>query len=56
MAGCGSFDISGPLFTAWQLHKRWTTSRLHVLDDAGHGGGDAFMPLVIRILDEFGRL
>jgi len=52
----GRFDVSGPLSTAWQLHRRWTTSRLHVLDDAGHGGGDAFMPLVIRTLDEFGRL
>ncbi|WFU72195.1 prolyl aminopeptidase [Bradyrhizobium sp. CB2312] len=52
----GRFDVSGPLSTAWQLHRRWTTSRLHVLGDAGHGGGDEFMPLVIRALDEFGKL
>ncbi|MGY8704397.1 prolyl aminopeptidase [Bradyrhizobium sp. 18BD] len=52
----GRFDVSSPLSTAWQLHKRWTSSRLHILDDAGHGGGDEFMPLVIRTLDEFGRL
>lgn len=52
----GRFDVSGPLSTAWQLHKRWTTSRLHILEDAGHGGGDEFMPLVIRTLAEFGRL
>jgi proline iminopeptidase len=52
----GRFDVSGPLSTAWQLHKRWTTSRLHILDDAGHGGSDEFMPLVIRTLEEFGKL
>jgi proline iminopeptidase len=42
----GRFDISGPLSTAWQLHKRWTTTRLHILDDAGHGGGNEFMPSI----------
>lgn len=52
----GRFDISSPLATAWQLHKRWTTSRLHVLDDAGHGGGNEFVPLVIRTLAEFATL
>jgi proline iminopeptidase len=52
----GRFDVSGPLSTAWQLHKRWTTTRLHILEDAGHGGGNEFMPVVIRTLAEFGRL
>jgi len=52
----GRFDVSGPLSTAWHLHKRWTTTRLHILEDAGHGGGDEFMPLVIKALAEFGRL
>ena len=49
-------DVSGPLSTAWQLHKRWTTTRLHILEDGGHGGGNEFKPLVIRTLDEFGKL
>jgi proline iminopeptidase len=35
----GRYDVSSPLETAWQLHKRWRTSELHVIDDAGHGGG-----------------
>jgi proline iminopeptidase len=52
----GRFDVSGPLSTAWQLHKRWTTTRLHILEDAGHGGGNEFMPLVIRTLAEFAML
>src|SRR6478735_5709609 len=41
----GRYDVSGPLVTAWKLHNQWATSRLHVLDDAGHGGGRDFMPL-----------
>lgn len=52
----GRFDVSGPLMTAWQLHNRWSSSRLHILDDTGHGGGNEFMPLVLGVLDEFARL
>lgn len=35
----GRYDVSSPLETAWQLSRRWTASRLDVIDDAGHGGG-----------------
>lgn len=35
----GRHDVSSPLETAWQLHKQWPGSELHVVDDAGHGGG-----------------
>jgi proline iminopeptidase len=49
----GRYDVSGPLATAWQLSQRWQTSRLHILDDAGHGGGNEFMPLVLGALEEF---
>jgi proline iminopeptidase len=38
----GRYDVSGPLEIAWRLSQRWTTSELIVIDDAGHGGGDAF--------------
>ena len=51
----GLYDVSGPLETAWRLSQRWTTSRLHILDDAGHGGGDSFMPTVMGALNEFAR-
>jgi hypothetical protein len=34
----GRYDVSGPLDTAWDLHRAWPASRLVVLDDAGHGG------------------
>jgi proline iminopeptidase len=49
----GRYDVSGPLVVAWQLSQRWQTSRLHILDDAGHGGGNEFMPLVLGALAEF---
>jgi len=52
----GRFDVSGPLETAWRLSQHWATSRLHILDDAGHGGGNDFMPLVLAALSEFGTL
>ena len=34
----GRLDVSGPLVTAWNLHRRWPGSKLVVLDDEGHGG------------------
>jgi proline iminopeptidase len=49
----GRYDVSGPLVTAWRLSQRRTTSRLYILDDAGHGGGNEFMPLAIGVLNEF---
>lgn len=47
----GIYDVSAPLETPWRLSKRWSTSRLHVLDDAGHGGGDS---LTAAVLDALG--
>lgn len=52
----GRHDVSSPLESAWRLSKAWTTSRLHVLDDAGHGGGESFLPLVVGALNEFAKL
>jgi len=37
----GRLDVSSPLETAWRLSKGWSTSRLVVLDGAGHGGGSS---------------
>jgi proline iminopeptidase len=47
----GRYDVSSPLETAWRLSQRWTTSRLQVLDDAGHGGGN-FVAAVVGALQE----
>jgi proline iminopeptidase len=34
----GRYDVSGPLDTAWDLHRAWPASRLVVLSETGHGG------------------
>jgi len=36
----GRLDISGPLVTAWELHKRWPGSWLVVIDHEGQSGAD----------------
>jgi proline iminopeptidase len=36
----GRYDISSPVETAWRLHHAWRGSKLHIIDDAGHGGGE----------------
>ncbi len=51
----GRFDVSGPLSAAWELSKRWTTSRLVVLDDAGHGNADSFPAAVVDALNALAR-
>jgi proline iminopeptidase len=48
----GRYDVSSPLQTAWQLHKRWPGSELDVLDDAGHGGG-SLPEHVVAALNQF---
>ena len=47
----GRYDVSSPLETAWRLSERWSTSRLQVLDDAGHGG-TGVAAAVIEALDQ----
>jgi proline iminopeptidase len=46
----GRYDVSGPLDTAWHLHQRWSTSRPHVIDDAGHGGSTSFTDTIVDSL------
>lgn len=52
----GRYDVSGPLETAWRLAQRWTTSRLTVLENAGHGGGDDFVSAVVAATNRFARV
>lgn len=51
----GRYDVSGPLDTAWHLHRAWPNSKLVVLDDAGHGGG-SFTSELVGALDSFHTL
>jgi len=47
----GRRDVSGPLDTAWRLHRGWPSSRLVVLEDAGHGG-DSMSGALVAACDE----
>jgi proline iminopeptidase len=52
----GRYDVSGPLETAWRLSLRWSTSELHVIDDAGHGDGNAFLAAILDALARFASM
>lgn len=45
----GLHDVSGPLDTAWELHKVWPASQLKVIGDAGHFGGSMGQELVAAL-------
>lgn len=45
----GKYDVSSPLDTAWELHRRWPGSRLVIADQAGHGGGNLASHLTAAI-------
>jgi proline iminopeptidase len=32
----GRYDIICPLISAYELHKAWPKSKLHIIEDAGH--------------------
>jgi proline iminopeptidase len=49
----GRYDVSGPLDTAWDLHKVWPASRLVVCEDDGHGGA-GMTAAMVDALDGFG--
>ncbi|MFD5225483.1 prolyl aminopeptidase [Microbacterium sp. NPDC058342] len=48
----GRRDVSGPAGTAWELHRRWPGSSLHIAEDEGHGGPKQ-MQLVADTTDGF---
>jgi proline iminopeptidase len=48
----GQMDISGPLVTAWNLHKAWPASELIVVKQEGHGG-DEMIDLMVDAIARF---
>ncbi|MFI8824080.1 prolyl aminopeptidase [Streptomyces sp. NPDC053431] len=51
----GRFDMGGPLTTAWELTRAWPDAELHVVEDAGHLGGDETRRLVLEALERFAK-
>jgi len=47
----GRFDVSSPLATAYEMHRRWKTSSLHVVEEGGHGTGAGFPNALLAALD-----
>jgi proline iminopeptidase len=45
----GRRDISGPVVTAWQLHRRWESSQLVVIEAEGHGGPASMEALTMAV-------
>jgi proline iminopeptidase len=53
----GRLDVSGPLVTAWELHRRWPRSRLVVVESEGHGGTgmtEQFAAAIAEFAEQFG--
>lgn len=50
----GRYDISTPSEIAWRLAKNWSTSELHLLNDAGHGG-ESVVSTIIGTLESLAR-
>lgn len=36
----GRYDMVCPATSAWELHKSWPASQLHIVDDAGHAANE----------------
>lgn len=51
----GHYDVTSPLEIAWRLHQSWSTSELHILDDAGHSGGESFYSVIAEAQDRFAQ-
>ncbi len=51
----GRYDVSSPLETPWLLSRRWARSELHVIDEAGHGAGDAFGAAIVETLERLAQ-
>jgi proline iminopeptidase len=47
----GRRDISGPVATPWELHRRWKSSKLIVVEGEGHGGPESIALLAQGVED-----
>ncbi|MEU7629496.1 prolyl aminopeptidase [Nocardia sp. NPDC049220] len=51
----GRLDLSGPLYTAWQLAEAWPDAELQVIEDSGHTGSPAMRTAILRAIARFAR-
>ncbi|WP_327118669.1 prolyl aminopeptidase [Nocardia sp. NBC_01730] len=51
----GRLDLSGPLYTAWQLAEAWPDAELQVIENSGHTGSPAMRTAVLRAIARFAR-
>ncbi|MFD5769512.1 prolyl aminopeptidase [Streptomyces sp. NPDC127049] len=49
----GRLDMGGPPTTAWELAGAWPGAELHVVERAGHLGGDETRRLIVAALERF---
>ncbi|WP_405577846.1 prolyl aminopeptidase [Streptomyces sp. NBC_01190] len=49
----GRHDMGSPVQTAWELAKAWPDARLHIIEDSGHAGSEAFGETVRTAIDAF---
>ena len=50
----GRYDMPCPLRTAWDLHRNWPGSRLHIVEGAGHAATEpAIRDRLLQATDRF---
>ena len=53
----GRYDVVCPIENAWELHKAWPESKLHIVPDAGHSSNEAGIKHhLVQIMDDFRNL
>ncbi|MBA3806097.1 MAG: prolyl aminopeptidase, partial [Acidobacteria bacterium] len=50
----GRYDVVCPLMSAWELHRAWPESELHIIPDAGHSATEpGIISALIEATDKF---
>ncbi|WP_431949918.1 prolyl aminopeptidase [Nocardia lijiangensis] len=53
----GRHDIVCPAVSAWDLHRAWPGSQLHIVDDAGHAANEpGIVDRLVRATDDFAKV
>lgn len=53
----GRYDVVCPVENAWDLHKAWPESRLHIIADAGHSAKESgILKTLIEMMERFKSL